>query len=87
MLGDFPRNASHVQGLPRKDVFDGVDEVDERTFLFGGKRGANAHHFALGATRIYEDLIGTLYRLKRPSRPLGVGCFFDGLFPDGRKLL
>ena len=24
---------------------------------------------------------------KRPGRPLGVGCFFNDLLPDGRKLL
>ena len=63
-----------------------MEEVDECAFLFGGKRGANAHHFALGATRVYEDLLGALYRLKRPDRPLGVGCFFDDLLPDDRKL-
>ena len=25
--------------------------------------------------------------LERPGQPLGVGCFFDDLLPDGRKLL
>ena len=64
MLGDLPRNARHVRGFPRKDVSVGAEEVDERTFLFGGKRGANAHHFALGATWFYEHLLGTFYRLK-----------------------
>ena len=61
-----------------------MEEVDERAFLFRGKRGANVHHFTLGATGVYEDLLGALYRLKRPGRPLGVGCFFDDLLPDGR---
>ena len=65
----------------------GAEEVNERAFLFEGKRGANAYHFVLGATGVYEDLLGTLYRLKRPGRSLGVRCFFDDLFPDGRKLL
>ena len=87
MLGDFPHNAWHVRGFPRKDVSVGAEEVDERAFLFGGKRGANAHYFALGATEVYEDLLGTLYRLKRPGQLLGVGCFFGDLLPDGRKLL
>ena len=63
-----------------------MEEVDERAFLFGGKRGANTHHFALGAAGVYEDLLGTLYKLKIPSRPLGVGCFFGDLLPDGREL-
>ena len=84
MLGDFSRNAWHVRGSPRKDISVGAEEVSERAFLFGGKRGANTHHFALGDARVYEDLLSTLYRLKRPGRPLGVGCFFDDLLPDGR---
>ena len=63
-----------------------MEEVDERAFLFGGKRGANTHHFALGAAGVYEDLLGTPYRLERPGRPLRVGRFFDDLLPDGRKL-
>ena len=37
MLGDFSRNARHVQGFPRKDVSIGTEEADERAFLFGGK--------------------------------------------------
>ena len=86
MLGNFPRNARHVRGFPRKDVSVGAEKADERAFLFGGKRGANVHHFALGATGVYDDLLGTLYRFKRPSRPLGVRCFFGDLLPDGREL-
>jgi len=87
MLGDFSQNAWHVRGFPRKDVSVGAEEVGERAFLFGGKRGFDAHHFALGATGVYEDLLGALYRLERPGRPLGVGCFFSDLIPDGRELL
>ena len=65
MLGDLPRNAWHIQGFPRKDVFVATEEVDERAFLFEGKCGANAHRFALGATGVYEDLLGALYWLER----------------------
>ena len=86
MLGDFPRNAWHVQWFPREDVSIGAEEADERTFLFGRKHGANAHHFALGVAGVYEDLLGALYWLKRPGRPLGVKCFFGDLLPDGREL-
>ena len=50
------------------------------------KRGANAHHFALGAAGVYEDLLDALYRFKRPGRMFGVGCFFGDLLPDGRGL-
>ena len=64
-----------------------MEEVDERVFLFGGKYGANEHHFALGAAGVYEDLLSTLHQLERPGRPLVVGCFFSDLLPDGRKLL
>ena len=46
---------------------DGAEEVGEHAFLFRGKCGANAHHFALGAIGVYEDLLGALYRLKRPD--------------------
>ena len=56
MLSDFPWNARHISGFPCKDVSIGMEEVDERAFLFKGKRGANAHHFALRATGVYEDL-------------------------------
>ena len=86
MVSDFSRNARHVRGFPRKDVSIGVEEVDEHAFLFRRKRGANAYHFALGAAGVYEDLLGALYWLKRPGRPLGVRRFFDDLIPDGRKL-
>ena len=64
-----------------------MEEVDEHTFLFGGKHSANAHHLAPRATRVYEDLPSALHRLERSSRQLGVGCFFNDLLPDGHKLL
>ena len=86
MFDDFPQNAWHVGGLPCKDVFVGMEEVDEHAFLFRGKCGANVHHLALKATRVYEDLLGALHWLERPSRPHGVGCFFDNLLLDGREL-
>ena len=63
-----------------------MEEFDERAFLFGEKRGANAHHFALGATSVYEDLLGALHWLEIPGRPLGVRCFFGDLLPNGREL-
>ena len=63
-----------------------MQEVGERAFLFGGKHGANAHHFALKAAVVYEDLLGALYTFERPSRPLGVGCSIDDFLPDGHKL-
>ena len=86
MVDNFSRNAWHVQRYPRKDVSVGTEEVSERAFLFRGKCGANAHHFALGATRVYEDLLGALHELETADRPLGVGCFFDDFLPDGREL-
>ena len=74
MLDDFSQNARHVRGSPRKDVSVGVEEVNEREFLFRGKRGANAHHFAFGAAGVYEDLLSALYRLKRPIDRLESGA-------------
>ena len=64
MLGDLPRNARHVRGFPRKDVFIAVEEVDERAFLFGGKCGTNAYHFTLRAAGIYEDFLEALCRFE-----------------------
>ena len=61
MLGDLPWDAWHIQGFPRKDVFVVTEEVDERAFLFRGERGTNAYRFTLGATGVYEDLLGALY--------------------------
>ena len=57
----FPWNARHVKGFPRKYLFVEAEEANERAFLFGGKRGANMHHFALRAARVYEDLLGALH--------------------------
>ena len=52
----------------------GVEEADERAFLFRGKHGANVHHVALRAAGVYEDLLGALHWLERPSRRLGSGA-------------
>ena len=67
MLGDLPRNAWHIRAFPRKDIFVIAEEVDERAFLFGGKRGTNAYHFTLEAAGIYEDPLGALCRFERPG--------------------
>ena len=64
MLGDLPRDAWHIRGFPRKDVFAVAEEVDERAFLFGGKCGTNAYRFTLGAPRVYEDFFRALGRLE-----------------------
>ena len=75
MLGDLPQNAWHIRGFPRKDVFVAAKEVDERAFLFRGKRGTNAYRFTLGAARIYEDPLGALCRFEQPDRFLCIGRF------------
>ena len=87
MLGDFPQNAWHIRGFPRKDVFVAAEEVDERAFLFRGKRGTNVHHFAFGAPRIYEDFSRALYRLERSSRLLSIGCLFGDFLLKGGEFL
>ena len=58
MLGDLPRDAWHIRGFPRKDIFVIAEEVDERAFLFGGESGPNMDFFALGAAGVQEDLPG-----------------------------
>ena len=56
-LGEFLR---HIQGFPHKDVFVIAEEVDEHAFLFGGERSTNAYSLSLGASGVYEDLLGAL---------------------------
>ena len=85
MLDDLPRNARHIQGFPRKDVFVATEKVDERAFLFRGKRGTNAYRFTLGAAGIYEDPLGALCRFERPDQFLRVGRFFRDLLPESDK--
>ena len=60
MLGDLPQNAWHIRGFPRKEVFVAAEEVNERAFLFRGKRGTNVHHFTLDAPGVYEDFFRAL---------------------------
>ena len=60
MLSDFSRNVWHVRGFLGKDVSIGVEEADERAFLFEGKHGTKGHCFALGAPRVYEDFFRAL---------------------------
>ena len=67
MLGDLPRDAWHIRGFPRKDIFVVAEEVDERAFLFGGEHGTNAFHFTLGVVGVYEDLLGALCQLEQPG--------------------
>ena len=83
MLGDLPRNAWHIRGFPRKDVFVAVEEVDERAFLFRGKRGTNAYRFTLRAAGIYADFFRALDRLERPGQFLGIGRLFGYLLLEG----
>ena len=86
MLGDLPRDARHIRGFPRKDVFVIVEEVDERAFLFGGECGPDMGFFALGAAGVYEDLLGALRWFERPGCCFGVGHFFGNLLPEGDEL-
>jgi hypothetical protein len=43
MLGDLPRNAWHVRRLPCEDITISTQEVDKRTFLFGGALVPDLH--------------------------------------------
>jgi hypothetical protein len=54
MLGDLPRNARHVRGLPREYVEIRAEEVDELAFLFGGELGAHPHGVPLA---VHHDLL------------------------------
>ena len=54
VLGDFPRYAGHVRGLPREYAEIRTEEVNERVFLFGGELGANSHGMPLA---VHHDLL------------------------------
>jgi hypothetical protein len=41
-----------------------MEEVNERTFLFGGEGSANAYRLAFRVARVDEDLLGVLGQLK-----------------------
>ena len=60
MLGNLPRDAWHIRGFPRKDIFVIAEEVDERAFLFGGECSTNAYPLSLRVSGVYEDLLGAL---------------------------
>ena len=64
-----------------------MEEVGEHAFLFGGKRGADVHHFALRATGVYEDLLDALRGLKGSGRWLRVGYVLGSPFLEYRELL
>ena len=74
MLSDFTQNTWHVRGFPHKDVSVGVKEVGERAFLFEGKRGADAHHFALRAAGSMRTSLVPLAGLKDLVDRLGSGA-------------
>ena len=65
MLGDLPRDAWHVRGLPGKDITIGAKEVGERTFLFFGQRDTNLNFLGwilgvnLDCLRILRGFEGT----------------------------
>ena len=86
VLGDFPQDAWHVRGFPHEDVSVGAEEANERAFLFEGKHGTNAHHFALSAPEVYEDLFRAFSWLEGSGQCFGVGCFFSDLFSDVHEL-
>jgi len=83
----FLRILGHIQGLPRKDVSIGVEEVDKRVFLLGGEGGADAHHLVGGVVGVDKDILEVLHRLKGSGRSLRFGCSFSDVLPDGCELL
>jgi hypothetical protein len=43
VVGDLPRDAWYVRGLPCEGITVGAQEVNERAFLFGRELGPNPH--------------------------------------------
>ena len=86
MLGDLPRDAWHIRGFPRKDVFVIAEEVNERAFLFGRERSTNMYPLSLRAAGVHVDLLGALCWFERHGCCFGVGRFFGNLLPEGYEL-
>ena len=83
MLGDLPRDAWHIRGFPRKDVFVIAEEVEERAFLFRRERSTNTYPLSFGAVGVHVDLLRALCWFERPGCCFGVGRFFGNLLPEG----
>jgi hypothetical protein len=67
VLGDLPRDAWHVKGLPCKGITIGMQKVNERAFLFGRELGPDPH----GLGRILGvdlDRFGILGRVEGDGR-------------------
>jgi hypothetical protein len=73
MLGEFPGYTSHVRWLPCEDVLVLTEELDKRTFLFGGQ--ISPHGGGLGS--ISSDKFHLLY----------VDCRLEGGRGGGNFLL
>ena len=79
MLSDFPQDAWHVRRLPRKVISIGVEEVDERAFLFIKEHGADAHRLFLGPVGVNADFLDILRRFEGIRGALGVDSILDDL--------
>lgn len=53
VLGDFCWDPQHLRGLPDKDIIVGLEEVDDRAFLFVGEHYPNAN--VLGCVNIVDE--------------------------------
>jgi hypothetical protein len=84
---NFSWYAHHIRGLPRKDIFIGAEEVDERAFLFRGECGADLHLLVLRVVGVDEDLFDALRGFKGSGGSLEVNRFLRGFLPDDCKFL
>jgi hypothetical protein len=64
VLGDLPRNAWHIRGVPREDVGVGAEKVDEHHFLFRVEGGTDPQLLALGGSRVEGHPLGLLGSLE-----------------------
>jgi hypothetical protein len=84
VLGDLPRNAWHVRGLPCEGITIGKQEVNEHAFLFGQKLGLDLHGIGR-VTGVDTDRLGVLIGRKALDE---VGSLVSGaLSVIGRKAL
>ena len=78
VLGDLPRYARHVRGAPRKDVYVGVEKVDEHHILFAVEGGADLQRLVVGVIRVEGHLLDSFGGFKAACVPVrgvqGLAC-------------
>jgi hypothetical protein len=83
VLGDIPRYARHVRGIPRKDIGVCAEKVDEHCLLFGVEPGTNPDLPGGVATGVEGDDLNRLRWLEVAGMALHIWDLFGEAFQVG----